>query len=924
MRTTPGPDSAGEPWQSAMVVTRPDGDVLGPPVAPPLLPASKFNRGRPSSAVLDRLAGLATFVTVVGVVAFVFAQLQPGLIFLPTMDVGGDTAAHIVAVFYFIHHLLPQLKLSGWDPQWFDGFPLYTFYFPLPAVLVAFFSLFAPYAVAFKMVTALGSVTLPLAAYAFGRLVALKRPLPALLAVATVPYLFNNAYSIDGGNVLSTMAGEFSFSLSVSFAVLFLGVFIRAIRTGRLRWLAAVLFVCTVTSHLVPAIFAAGAAVVFFLLHPDPTERPTTWPDDAPGAIPLLRFLAHRGALWSFKAYRRPARVLLGVGVAGGLTSAFWLVPFYAFGVHDSLTSSMNYGRVPGTLWANILPHNEELAVLLLAALGLVVGLRRHDRVVAAFGTISLLAAALFQFAPSGLVYNGRWLPFWYLGTAFLAAFGTRDLLHGLALLVRLAFVVASSTAVRGEALDPAVAASLAAERAAGASALERYEAIVVPVTTGGAVVVLFAAWLGVLPFFNLAQRNFANNWTNFNYAGYQRKPGWPEFQRVVAMLDRVGATNGCGRLDYEYSKNVSNWFGSTLVPMSFPLWTNGCIDSAEGVYFESSTTTYFHFLDQAELAMDASNPVGGLPYQNLSVVDGVRHLQLEGVKYFLANSPTVEAQAAKDPSLVELASTPASVDAIDVSGSGTATPIPGGYHWIVYEIKNSPLVAPLRYQPVVEPDIFKQFLQSTAVTWYQNEQYWAVPIARGGPTSWRRVPTGNLVAPAQAVPVIPTVVSHITSTDSSVSFDVTRLGSPVVVKEPYFPNWQASGAQGPWELTPNLMVVVPTSHHVVVSYGSSGVDWIAKGASLGGLAVLGFLALSPPVPPAPDPEPPYPAGAFEPDVTRRDGHLGSESPPSDDDLDSRDAPASFSWRGEPDPLQRPDNDRPERSGPEPLEGEDL
>ena len=30
--------------------------------------------------------------------------------------------------------LLPQGRLTGWDPGWYDGFPLYTFYFPLPGV----------------------------------------------------------------------------------------------------------------------------------------------------------------------------------------------------------------------------------------------------------------------------------------------------------------------------------------------------------------------------------------------------------------------------------------------------------------------------------------------------------------------------------------------------------------------------------------------------------------------------------------------------------------------------------------------------------------------------------------------------------------------------------------------------------------------
>jgi hypothetical protein len=59
----------------------------------------------------------------------------------------------------------------------------------------------------------------------------------------------------------------------------------------------------------------------------------------------------------------------------------------------------------------------------------------------------------------------------------------------------------------------------------------------------------------------------------------------------------------------------------------------------------------------------------------------------------------------------------------------------------------------------------------------------------------------------------------------------------------PYFPNWEASGATGPYYTTPNLMVVVPTSHHVVLSYGTTTVDWIGKVASVVGFGGLFLIA---------------------------------------------------------------------------------
>ena len=94
-------------------------------------------------------------------------------------------------------------------------------------------------------------------------------PGPGCLAAATLPFLFEPSFSIYGGNLLSTLAGEFSYSLSLSIALLFLGVVAAGLRTGRYRGIAAVLFAATLLCHLIPAMFAAAGAVVWLLLDAD-------------------------------------------------------------------------------------------------------------------------------------------------------------------------------------------------------------------------------------------------------------------------------------------------------------------------------------------------------------------------------------------------------------------------------------------------------------------------------------------------------------------------------------------------------------------------------------------------------------------------------------------------------------------------------
>ena len=88
--------------------------------------------------------------------------------------------------------------------------------------------------------------------------------------------------------------------------------------------------------------------------------------------------------------------------------------------------------------------------------------------------------------------------------------------------------------------------------------------------------------------------------------------------------------------------------------------------------------------------------------------------------------------------------------------------------------------------------------------------------------------------------PAAPTKVSAVTQTDSSMSFHVSRVGTPVLVKVSYFPNWQASGADGPWRVTPNLMVVVPTSHDVTLSYGATAANDLGLVATLVGVGGSG------------------------------------------------------------------------------------
>ena len=74
--------------------------------------------------------------------------------------------------------------------------------------------------------------------------------------------------------------------------------------------------------------------------------------------------------------------------------------------------------------------------------------------------------------------------------------------------------------------------------------------------------------------------------------------------------------------------------------------------------------------------------------------------------------------------------------------------------------------------------------------------------------------------------------------TNDSISFRVSEPGTPVMVRTSYFPNWKASGAEGPYRVSPNFMVVVPTDNEVTLSYGRSTSEWLGLLMTLVGIGL--------------------------------------------------------------------------------------
>jgi hypothetical protein len=812
--------------------------------APPL------SRGSARRAEWWWVPGAITVVTIAVVIVVTLWQLHPSHLLSNTTTTGGDTGAHI-AMPWYMRSLITHGHLSGWYPGWYDGMPLYTFYFTLPDFFIAFGSWIIPFGVAFKLGTVLGSVLLPITAWACGRFFRLRPPIPTLLAAATLPFLFDYTYTIYGGNLFSTLAGEYSFSFGLALAILFIGLFAAAVREGRHRAWAAVVLAGCVLSHIVPGLYALGGAAVLTLIE----LLPARW---GIGDSVFLLWRSDPGAAvvpWTRTLWRAVSTV--GIGL---LLTAFWLVPF---GLERSYATSMGYVNLT-TYLHQFFPEADAWA-LVLAGIGVVMAVLLRSR----FGlTVTLLGTgfALAEvFDPQGSLYNVRLLPMWFISVYLMAAwtFGVGCILGARAFRRaqqlrwdRWEASFREPSPVIAAGYDGSAGDGLDGADAGPAPANSPYETYVPrrprpsrwgPAAVSGAVIGLVAVVLVVVPPFLFSSTwgpvhlgpNQIKNWSSYNYTGYEAQASYPEYRAVIGAMQQVSKHYGCGRTMWEYS-DTENRFGTPEALMLLPYWTNGCIDSMEGLLFESSATTPYHFINQAELSAGPSEPEVGLPYAATqgNVAIGVQHLQLLGVKYFMAETPEIEQQASANPSLQLVAKT----GPWTYSYNGVLTHTT----WEIYRVKDSPLVTPLSNDPAVlsSVDPAPSGWLNQSVDWYDHPDRWNVELAQGGPASWPRTTVGDTRPPVRHATA--TRVTDVSTTDNTVSFHVSKVGTPVLVKVSYFPNWHASGADGPWRVTPNLMVVVPTSHDVTLSYGRSGADYLGDFLTLVGVLALAALILVP------------------------------------------------------------------------------
>lgn len=771
------------------------------------------------AARVVQVATTATLLTVTTVIMMTVVHLQPwapsrDLIFTRTTPTGGDFGAHVWGPAFLRDHLLSSWRLNGWSMDWYAGLPVYRFYMVLPAVMILIADLFLPYGIAMKLVAVSGLVTLPAACWAFGRLGRFRYPMPELMALAGVAFALDESFSIYGGNLKSTMAGEFSFSISLSLGMLGLGVLSAGMRSGRYRVWAAVLIAASAVSHGIVAIFVLVAAAVIVMVWIDRTRLFYT----------------------------------VGVAVTALLLSIWWVGPFL---MDHAYMTDMKYGFRPlgatDSFWAMFFPLTAPLNMIIstFAVIGFIALVMRRHITGTAVGVITMVLIALVYLTRDslpviGLLWNPRLLPFFYLMRYMLMMVGIVEVFT----LIWNAIRDRRATEMTGAWSGTLVAGITTV----GVLAVFGWMFQVLPGAgfhPDGESGTPVYAW-GPLRATPTHTDALGDGWSRYNFLGYEgRGENYTEYHNLVTTMGDLGTdpAHGCGRALWENSPDNSA-YGTTMALMLLPHWTDGCIGSMEGLFFEASGTTPYHFLAAAAVSKASSNPVRELRYENLNAATGVRHLRDLGVRYAMVRTPEAKAAAASHSEATG-----------ELERVGTSGP------WDIYEVRDAAVVTALTVQPVVvmprAGDQRERHLE-LGTSWFQNPGEWAALPADDGPAQWQRINAevdlsrsrgepgqagrqvdvvvpGEPIAPVALAPV---EIFDVEIRQQSLSFRVDQIGVPVLVRVSYFPNWRATGAEGPYRVAPNMMVVVPTSTEVEMYFARTASDWLF---SFGGLAGVGL-----------------------------------------------------------------------------------
>jgi hypothetical protein len=299
-------------------------------------------------------------------------------------------------------------------------------------------------------------------------------------------------------------------------------------------------------------------------------------------------------------------------------------------------------------------------------------------------------------------------------------------------------------------------------------------------------------------------------SWIDWNYTGLEARDNWPAFQEMSRLIAGTGADP---RAAVEYGQEHEK-AGSIRMYETLPFFSGR--STLEGVYNQASLQTHFVYYLASELGASSPNPFRRKEYSTFDTEGALRHLALFHAMDVVAVSPKLTAALRARDDVMEVGHVPPyTVFRLADDGHG--------------------YVEPMSVQPVRSP---RAGWRDKAYRWFTRKPPATAHLVFTDDPQFPPEPDEWL--PPPAVPLAEGVTLRETVEPESISFTTSRVGHPVLVKVSYHPRWRAEGADGPYLVSPALMMVVPRAGTVRLHYARTWAD--GAGLALTAAALLGLV----------------------------------------------------------------------------------
>ena len=308
--------------------------------------------------------------------------------------------------------------------------------------------------------------------------------------------------------------------------------------------------------------------------------------------------------------------------------------------------------------------------------------------------------------------------------------------------------------------------------------------------------------------------------WIEWNYTGLEAKELWPAFRDLARSLEGSVADP---RVAVEYASEHEK-AGSIRMYETLPLFCGR--PTLEGVYNQASLQTHAVYYLASELDAVSPNPFRSREYSTFDTDNALRHLRLFNVRDVVAVSPRLVSSLQARP---------------DVTAGDRIPP------YTVFRLADHGpgYVEPMAYAPV----------RSSPAAWRDKAYRWFTrkPLRRAH-LVFTDDPRFALTEkdewlPPPEVPLDPGTVVAERVGPEQVQIETSRVGHPLLVKISYHPRWKAEGADGPYLVSPALMMIVPRQKNVRLVYSRTASDFAGAFLTLAALALGSWSLLRRPRP---------------------------------------------------------------------------